>query len=108
MDCDGFKKLLIRDLDGSVLGSPGTLIADAAFEWGGDKRRGLGDYRIPTVMVTELDGSRIPYDDKLPNKGRIVKMYIGLFSKLIRKFVIISNVNALIEVHIKKAFVKDE
>ena len=73
MDCDGFKKLLIRDLDGSVLGSPGTLIADAAYQWDGDPRRGLGDYRIPPAMVTDLDGRPIAYEDKLPNKGRVVK-----------------------------------
>ncbi|XP_072027284.1 LOW QUALITY PROTEIN: fibrocystin-L-like [Amphiura filiformis] len=69
MDCDGMKKAMIRDLDGTLLGSIGTIIPDSAFEWDGDQRRGLGDYRIPPAMVTEIDGSRIPYDDKLPNKG---------------------------------------
>ena len=72
MDCDGMKKTLIRDLDGTLLGSVGTIIPDSAFEWDGDKRRGLGDYRIPPVMVTEIDGSRIPYEDKMPNKGKLI------------------------------------
>ncbi|KAJ8026005.1 Fibrocystin-L [Holothuria leucospilota] len=69
MDCDGMKKAIIRDLDGSMLGDVGTVIPEAEFEWDGDPRRGLGDYRIPRTMLTEPDGSRIPTDDIAPNKG---------------------------------------
>ncbi len=70
MDCDGMKKTMLQDMDGSLLGTIGTVIPDSAYEWDGDPKRGLGNYRIPKVMVTELDGSRIPYDDKMPNKGK--------------------------------------
>ncbi|XP_038070546.1 fibrocystin-L-like isoform X1 [Patiria miniata] len=69
MDCDGMKKAMIRDLDGTFLGTPGTLIPQSEFEWDGDPRRGLGDYRIPRTMLTRTDGSRIPVEDKAPNKG---------------------------------------
>ncbi|XP_071792804.1 fibrocystin-L-like isoform X2 [Asterias amurensis] len=69
MDCDGLKKVLLRDSDGSLLGATGTIIPDSAYEWNGDPRRGLGDYRIPKVMLTRPDGSRIPVDDIAPNKG---------------------------------------
>ncbi|XP_071828580.1 fibrocystin-L-like isoform X3 [Apostichopus japonicus] len=69
MDCDGMKKAMIRDLDGSMLGEAGTVIPDSAFEWDGDPRRGLGDYRIPRTMLTNPDGSRIPADQLAPNKG---------------------------------------
>ncbi|XP_072024031.1 uncharacterized protein [Amphiura filiformis] len=69
MDCDGMKNALLQDLDGTFLGSVATVIPDSAFEWGGDPSRGLGNYRIPKVMVTEVDGSRIPYKKKMPNKG---------------------------------------
>lgn len=45
MDCDGRRQLLIQDLDGSLVGSPGdTVISMAEFEWGGDVRFGLGTY----------------------------------------------------------------
>ena len=45
MDCDGRRQLLIQDLDGSLVGSPGdTVISMAEFEWGGDMRFGLGTY----------------------------------------------------------------
>ena len=32
-------------------------------------RRGLGYYRVPKTMVTELNGDRIPYSDKMPHTG---------------------------------------
>ena len=70
-DCDGLKQAMIIDQDGSVAedGAAGTIIPDAAFEWDGNPQRGLGDYRIPKPMVTELNGDRIEYEDKMPNKG---------------------------------------
>ena len=69
MDCDAHKKAMIRDLDGSLLGTPGTIIPDSAFEWDGDRRRGLGDYRIPKMLLTTPDGARIPKEDKAPYNG---------------------------------------
>ncbi|XP_072034167.1 fibrocystin-L-like [Amphiura filiformis] len=69
MDCDAMKKVLIRDLDGSLLGSVGTVVPQSEFEWGGDPRRGLGDYRIPKTMLTAQDGSKINAEDKCPKKG---------------------------------------
>ncbi|CAG5096144.1 Oidioi.mRNA.OKI2018_I69.XSR.g14489.t2.cds [Oikopleura dioica] len=59
MDCDGGKKVLIYD-DGSTSGRgfPVTMVAQSDFEWNGDPRRGLGDYRIPFSMLTEDDGTK--------------------------------------------------
>ncbi|XP_021347967.1 fibrocystin-L-like [Mizuhopecten yessoensis] len=71
MDCDGLKKDLFVDEDGSFLGSIGAVISESEWEWGGDPRRGLGDYRIPKTMLTTLDGTRIPVNDIAPNKGII-------------------------------------
>ncbi|KPP78019.1 fibrocystin-L-like, partial [Scleropages formosus] len=71
MDCDAKKKALLKDLDGSFLGSVGAVVPQSEFEWNGDKRRGLGDYRIPKVMLTYLNGSRIPVNQIAPNKGVI-------------------------------------
>ena len=72
-DCDGFKKLLIIDKDGSFLGTDreATLIPDSAYEWDGDPGRGLGYYRVPEPMILTEDGSRIPYEDKMPHTGII-------------------------------------
>ena len=68
-DCDGMKKALIWDTDGSFKGSAGSIIPDSAFEWDGSPARGLGYYRVPKPMVTELDGSKIDYAAKMPNTG---------------------------------------
>lgn len=69
MDCDAKKKTMLKDLDGSFLGGIGAVIPQSEFEWNGDKRHGLGDYRIPSVMLTDLNGGRIPVKQIAPNKG---------------------------------------
>uniref|UniRef100_A0A3Q3X6F5 Uncharacterized protein n=1 Tax=Mola mola TaxID=94237 RepID=A0A3Q3X6F5_MOLML len=68
MDCDAKKKTMLKDLDGSFLGSVGAVIPQSEFEWDGDDRRGLGDYRIPKVALTHPNGSRIPVEQIAPNK----------------------------------------
>lgn len=54
---------------------PGTLdatvISQAEYEWDGDPRRGVGDYRIPVSLRQRADGSEIEAVDKFPNKGRM-------------------------------------
>lgn len=73
MDCDGHKQIVMKDLDGSFTQMPGaqrTIITQAEFEWNGDERRGLGDFRIPRTMLTyPNNGSRIPINDIYPNQG---------------------------------------
>jgi len=68
-DCDGFKKTIIWDTDGSFMGQVGSIVPDSAFEWGGNPKRGLGYDRVPLPMVTELNGDKIPYASKMPNTG---------------------------------------
>lgn len=58
MDCDGLKKILLKDLDGSLLGSQGSVISQSEFGWG-DQQRGLGDFRIPKEMLAYPNGSYI-------------------------------------------------
>ena len=71
MDCDGHKHTLVRDTDGSFTGTKekGTIVAKAEFEWDGDRRRGIGNYRIPIAMLTNPDGSAIQADAIYPYKG---------------------------------------
>ncbi|KAK7468036.1 hypothetical protein BaRGS_00036740, partial [Batillaria attramentaria] len=70
MDCDAMKKAMVVDEDGSLLGGTGGyVLPNAGFEWNGDPRRGIGDYRIPKVALTAQDGSRIPVSTRAPNKG---------------------------------------
>ena len=72
LDCDAQKHILIKDMDGSLLnsGPDGTIISQAEFEWDGDSRRGLGNYRIPRVLTADpSNGLPIQPDDLFPLKG---------------------------------------
>ena len=69
MDCDGLKKILVRDLDGSFLGHKGTVLPDSAYQWGGDRRHGLGNHRIPSVMTVSDTGGMRDMDTYAPHKG---------------------------------------
>ena len=69
MDCDAKKKALLVDMDGTFLGSEGVVFSQSEYEWDGDPRRGLGDYRIPKTLLSSLDGSRLDVEDVCPNKG---------------------------------------
>nr|XP_045000409.1 fibrocystin-L [Jaculus jaculus] len=71
MVCDAKRKSFLRDMDGSFLGNSGSVIPQAEYEWDGNSQLGIGDYRIPKVMLTFLNGSRIPITEKAPYKGII-------------------------------------
>ena len=69
MDCDGLKKAILVDEDGSLLGQPATIVPQSEFEWDTNAARGLGDYRIPVAMLTTTSGNRIAVVSKAPHKG---------------------------------------
>ncbi|EPY78834.1 fibrocystin-L [Camelus ferus] len=71
MVCDAKRKSLLRDMDGSFLGNSGSVIPEAEYEWNGNSQFGIGDYRIPKVMLSFPNGSRIPITEKAPYKGII-------------------------------------
>ncbi|XP_012578380.1 PREDICTED: fibrocystin-L [Condylura cristata] len=71
MVCDAKRKSFLRDIDGSFLGNSGSVIPQAEYEWNGNSQFGIGDYRLPKVMLTFPNGSRIPVTEKAPYKGII-------------------------------------
>ncbi|XP_063307204.1 fibrocystin-L-like [Pelobates fuscus] len=71
MSCDAKRKALLKDLDGSFLGRVGSVVPQSEYQWNGLTAYGLGDYRIPKVMLTSLNGSRIPVSQVAPYKGVI-------------------------------------
>ena len=85
MDCDGLKKVIVEDLDGTLLGTPGsTVIPESEWQWdwpGGeknvDRRRGLGDYRIPKAMLTDLSGNRINITSISHDRGMIWILHVN-------------------------------
>jgi len=81
MACDGPKKLLIRDLDGTFSGNgiETSIMGQSEYHWEGvsgfpwsgwvDPSWGLGDYRVPESMTTMTNGTVIPMDEYAPYKG---------------------------------------
>jgi hypothetical protein len=58
MDCDGLKKCILTDVDGTFFGQPGTAISQSEFGWG-LQERGLGDFRIPKEALAAPNGSML-------------------------------------------------
>ena len=73
MDCDGFKQVLLKDMDGSFVegDSPHTIVSRAEIGWNKNDIRGIGDFRIPRSMLTYPNGSRIDISNIYPHKGII-------------------------------------
>ncbi|XP_029647330.2 fibrocystin-L-like [Octopus sinensis] len=71
MDCDGQKKVLLVDTDGSFIKGdpPVSVFSESEWEWGGDKRRGLGDYRIPKVARAYPNGSKMAIEELATGRG---------------------------------------
>ena len=80
MECDAEKKLLIHDVDGSFTQSSGSvwIIPQSERNWDvpGQEHRGIGDFRIPSVQQTTIDGERIPYDHIRTHKGTLLRSYV--------------------------------
>ena len=89
MDCDGLKKNLLIDIDGTLVGQPSSIISQADYDWGkrfktkrccffkfsscsiGDQTHGVGDYRIPTVALANSTGQMININLTYPYRGII-------------------------------------
>ena len=56
MDCDGLKKVIVTDKDGSFFGTISTATSQTEWQWNGDPARGLGDYRIPKEALADANG----------------------------------------------------
>lgn len=71
MDCDGPKKAMLLDLDGSFseTGVTNTYMGVSELDYGVNGPRGLGNFRIPAAMLTDVDGSQTDPDVWAPTKG---------------------------------------
>ncbi|CAF0819146.1 unnamed protein product [Rotaria sp. Silwood1] len=68
MDCDGLKKSLLTDTDGTLFGQPSTVFSEAEYLWG-NQAHGVGDYRIPSVALANLTGSMVNINNSYPGRG---------------------------------------
>lgn len=71
-----------------MLGTVGTVVPQSEFEWDGDPRRGLGDYRIPKPLLTDPSGAVKTVAEVAKYKGNI---YLNLFMKTVQQFMDKSN-----------------
>ncbi|CAF3294066.1 unnamed protein product [Rotaria sp. Silwood2] len=68
MDCDGLKKSLLIDTDGSLFGQPASVFSQSEVFWG-SQEHGTGDFRIPREALTNLTGHRININLTYPYRG---------------------------------------
>ncbi|XP_074660960.1 fibrocystin-L-like [Tubulanus polymorphus] len=71
MDCDAKRKCIVRDMDGSFLrtGKQSAALPESDYEWDGDPRHGFGDYRIPKLALTGVNGNKLDVANVCPLKG---------------------------------------
>jgi hypothetical protein len=61
MDCDGLKKALITDVDGTLFGQAGSSAFSISEDQWGSQALGLGDFRIPVTALADDQGrARFP------------------------------------------------
>ncbi|CAF1252929.1 unnamed protein product [Rotaria magnacalcarata] len=68
MDCDGLKKDLVTDTDGSLFGRASSIFSDSEALWG-SQQHGIGDFRIPRVALTSLTGQQVNINLTHPYRG---------------------------------------
>ncbi|KAK4475484.1 hypothetical protein MN116_000801, partial [Schistosoma mekongi] len=73
MECDGLKKVLVIDKDGGLFGQPTVIIPQSEWQYNLNSNYGVGDKRIPSRMLINVDGSSIDPMKQWPNKGSIIR-----------------------------------
>ncbi|KAA3680736.1 uncharacterized protein DEA37_0005520 [Paragonimus westermani] len=71
MECDGLKKALLIDNDGTFLGAPGSTIPQSEWQWDLNPAYGIVSSQIPVRMRTNRDGSTRDINTAWPKKGII-------------------------------------
>lgn len=69
MECDGLKKVLVIDKDGGLFGQPSVIVPQSEWQYNLNPLYGVGDNRIPSRMLTKVDGTSINPAIQWPNKG---------------------------------------
>ncbi|CAF1656840.1 unnamed protein product, partial [Adineta ricciae] len=66
--CDGRKKNLLKDLDGTIFSAPTSAISQADI-FGNTPGRGIDDNEIPSAAKTDLSGQQINISVEYPYRG---------------------------------------
>ena len=96
MECDAEKKILIHDVTGTFTGRDGEVFiipqSDRAWDHALMTKRGLGDYRIPAAMWTDVNGERLSVDQVKPYTGISHGIMNNLINQMIKNNIYISSV----------------
>ncbi|VDP74908.1 unnamed protein product [Echinostoma caproni] len=71
MECDGHKKVLVINADGTLFGQPTTILPQSEWQWDKNPAYGIGSSKVPRRMTTNSDGTTIDINTYWPNKGVI-------------------------------------
>ncbi|KAF6771701.1 hypothetical protein AHF37_09387 [Paragonimus kellicotti] len=74
MECDGLKKALLVDMDGTFLGAPGSIIPQSEWQWDLNPAYGIVTSKVPVRMRTNRDGSTRDVDTTWPKKGEFLEL----------------------------------
>nr|ACD54600.1 fibrocystin-like protein [Adineta vaga] len=68
MDCDGQKKNVVKDIDGTLLDKSSSATSQSEIIWN-NRDHGIGDWRIPPAARTDLFGREFNISEKYPYRG---------------------------------------
>ena len=57
----------------------GAVVPEAEWEWDGEPAYGTGDYRIPSVMRTDLAGNPVDSDQVYDHQGTFVSFNLPFY-----------------------------
>lgn len=77
MECDGLKKVLVMDKDGTLFGQPTVILPQSEWQWDKDPSYGIGDSKVPVRMITRPDGTKFSVDTQWPQKGNKPLFYVA-------------------------------
>ncbi|XP_060067589.1 fibrocystin-L-like [Ylistrum balloti] len=73
MECDGHKKVMIHDKDGSLLGRKGTVLSMSESMYGKDLKRSSGDHKIPKSMLIDQSNGIVVDPWELASERGIIR-----------------------------------
>ncbi|CAL8088348.1 unnamed protein product [Calicophoron daubneyi] len=71
LECDGLKKPLIVDKDGTLFGQPTCIVPQSEWQYNKNPAYGINDSAVPKRMTITPAGQRIDINTTWPNKGII-------------------------------------
>ena len=78
MECDGRKKTLVINKDGSFFGKPTIILPESEWQYNKNPKYGVGDSRIPPRLLTKSSTAGKSVDENWPNKGKRLNLIVNV------------------------------